>query len=221
MNVADYGPMTREYAIWNATIASLQFWAADPDPITLCITIEEVYSAFFYSTSTYTLHQQPDEILFGHFMTTLNAAFEWKLAQEDEGYESGSETINMPTPLRKMPRIHYIASIDHASFNPDPVIPHSMFCTAPRLVCRQLTFSLSDNSDAPEDTLPAPRATPTDAQVYLEDEEEDFQTVPLDDKHWTSEEVPERTSIPYCMDYAHIHALMQITYSLPTLTLWI
>ena len=32
-----------------------------------------------------------------------------------------------------------------------------------------------------------------DAQVYLEeDEEEDFQTVPLDDEHWTTGEVPKQ-----------------------------
>ena len=68
--------MAREYLIWNVAVASLQFWTADLNPITLSITTEEVYSAFLYSTSTYTLHQQPDEILFGYFVTTLNAAFE-------------------------------------------------------------------------------------------------------------------------------------------------
>ena len=76
MNIADYLPMAREYSIWNATIASLQFWTADLNPVTLGIPTEEVYSTFFYSTSTYTLCQQPDEILFDHFMTTLNAAFQ-------------------------------------------------------------------------------------------------------------------------------------------------
>ena len=76
MNVADYWLMAREYTIWNAAIASLQFWTTDLDLITLSIATEEVYSAFFYSTSTYTLRQQPDKILFGHFVTTLNAAFE-------------------------------------------------------------------------------------------------------------------------------------------------
>ena len=127
MNIADYWPMAREYSIWNATIASLQFWTADLDLITLSITTEEVYSAFFYSTSTYTLHQQPDEILFSHFVTPLNAAFEWKSALEDEGYESGSDTINMPTPLRKMLKIHHVSSIKHASFNPNLVMPHIPF----------------------------------------------------------------------------------------------
>ena len=46
------------------------------------------------------------------------------------------------------------------------------------------------------------RAT-LDAQVHLEeDEEEDFQMVPLDNKHWTTEEVPDRTS---CL---HEHAFL-------------
>ena len=58
------------------TVASLQFWTADLNPITLGIATEEVYSAFFYSTSTYTLHQQPDKILFGSLIATLNLAFE-------------------------------------------------------------------------------------------------------------------------------------------------
>ena len=76
MNVADYWPMAREYSIWNATIASLQFWITDLDPVTLSMAAEEVYSTFFYSTLTHTLCQQSDEILFGCFVTTLNAAFE-------------------------------------------------------------------------------------------------------------------------------------------------
>ena len=39
-------------------------------------------------------------------------------------------------------------------------------------------------------------------KVYLEeDEEEDFHKVPLDDEHWTTEEVPDRT---LCI---HEHAL--------------
>ena len=41
-----------------------------------------------------------------------------------------------------------------------------------------------------------------DAQVHIgEDEEEDFQMEPLDDEHWTTEEVPDRT---LCI---HEHAL--------------
>ena len=37
------------------------------------------------------LHQQSDEGLFSHFVTTLNAAFESKLTLEDEGYDSVSK----------------------------------------------------------------------------------------------------------------------------------
>ena len=49
--------------------------------------------------------------------------------------------------------------------------------------------------------MTASRAT-SDAQEHLEeDEEEDFQMVSLDDEHWTTEEVPDRT---LCI---HKHAL--------------
>ena len=86
MNITDYWPMAREYSIWNTAIASLQFWTADLDPVTLGRATEEVYSAFFYSIATHTLCHQSDKILFGHFVTTLNAAFEQQLALADEGY---------------------------------------------------------------------------------------------------------------------------------------
>ena len=35
MDPTDYWPLAREYSIWNATIASLQFWTADLDPVSL------------------------------------------------------------------------------------------------------------------------------------------------------------------------------------------
>ena len=79
----------------------MQFGTADLKAHVLSSAIEQVYTAFFYSTSTHLLCQQSNEILFGHFMTTLNAAFESKLALEDEGYESGSENFNTSTPLRR------------------------------------------------------------------------------------------------------------------------
>ena len=76
MDATDYWLMAREYLIWNVAIASLQFWTADLNMLTLSTTIEEVYSAFFYTASSHTLCQQSDEILFSYFVTTLNAAFE-------------------------------------------------------------------------------------------------------------------------------------------------
>ena len=64
------------------------------------------------------LCQQSEEVLFIHFMTTLNAAFESKLTLEDKGYENGSENFNIPTPLRCTPRIHHVLSDDDISFDP-------------------------------------------------------------------------------------------------------
>ena len=44
MNISDYWLMVMEYSIWNATIASLQFWTAYLNPFTLDSAMEEVYS---------------------------------------------------------------------------------------------------------------------------------------------------------------------------------
>ena len=44
-----------------------------------------------------------------------------KLALEDEGYESSSENFNMPTQLRKTPKIHHMSSTENASFDLDSV----------------------------------------------------------------------------------------------------
>ena len=61
MNVTDYCPMAREYSVWNAAVATLQFWTADCKVHVLSSTIEQVYNAFFYSISTHLLFQQSDE----------------------------------------------------------------------------------------------------------------------------------------------------------------
>ena len=104
MNVTNYWPMAREYSVANAAVAALQFWTADLKAQVLSSAIEHVYNAFLYSTSTHLLHQQSDEDLFGHFMTTLDAAFESKLTLEDEGYESGSRNFNIPTHSEEPPK---------------------------------------------------------------------------------------------------------------------
>ena len=87
--------------------------------------MNQVFNAFFYSTSTHMLHQQSDEILFSCFVTTLNATFESKLALEDEGYENRLENFNIPTPLQITSRIHHVSSVENTSFNPVPVTPCS------------------------------------------------------------------------------------------------
>ena len=92
--------MDREYYVWNVTVAALQFWTANLEAHILSRTIEKVHNTFSYSSSMYLLCQQSDEILFSHFVTTLNATFESKLALEIEDYESGSKNFNILTPLR-------------------------------------------------------------------------------------------------------------------------
>ena len=79
MDPIDYWPMAREYSLWNVAVAALKFWT-DLKAHVLSSTIEQVYNAFFYSTSTHLLCLQSDEILFSHFVTTLNAEFENNLA---------------------------------------------------------------------------------------------------------------------------------------------
>ena len=125
MNTTDYWPMAREYSIWNATVAALQYWTADLKAHVLSSAIEQVFNAFFYSISTCLLCQQSDEILFGHFVITLNATFKGKLALENKGYESGSKNFNITTPLRKTSKIHHVSSVKNASFDPDPVTSYS------------------------------------------------------------------------------------------------
>ena len=160
MNTMDYWPMAREYSVWNAAVAVLQFWTADLKAHVLSSTIEEVYTAFFYATSAQILHQQSNKILFGHFVTTLNATFESKLAREDEGYESGSENFNIPTPLQRTSKIHHVSSVVNTSFNPVPVTPCGTTECCPRPVHRRLTYSSSNDDDTTEDEASSPYITP-------------------------------------------------------------
>ena len=125
MDTADYWPMAREYSIWNAAIASLQFWTEDLDPVTLGRATERVHTTFFYSSTSHTLCQQSDEMLFGCFVIALHAAFNQQLLLADEGYESGSNTIDLPTPLWKTSRIHHVSSMEHTLFNPVLTTPRS------------------------------------------------------------------------------------------------
>ena len=138
------------------------------------------------------LCQLSEDVLFGHFVIALNAAFTQQLSLADEGYESGSDTVDLPTPLQKTPRIHHVSSMEHASFNPVHTTPCNTVtmtpCSSPQTLTRPVHHHLSFSSNSDQD----PDSTP----VYLDssdEEEEDFQMVPLDDEHWTLEQVPERT----------------------------
>ena len=160
-------------------------------------------------------------------MTTLNALHsESKLTLEDKGYESGSENFNIPTPLRRTSKIHHVSSVGNMSFDPDPDYNTCSTSTRQshcRPVCRCLTFSSSEeDDDTTTDEIPSPDSippvqyhtrctfsnhlpsTPSMHMFTLEEEaeeEEDFQTVSLDDEHWDMEEIPDR---PLCI---HEHSL--------------
>ena len=96
-------PGNTEMHVWKATIAALQFWTADLEAHILSSAIEQVYNAFFYSISTYMLHQQSDEVLFGHFMTTLNAAFESNLPLKMKAMTVVVKILTYPHHLEEPP----------------------------------------------------------------------------------------------------------------------
>ena len=178
----------------------------------LSSTIEQVYNAFFYSTSTHLLCQQSDEVSFSHFMTTLNATFGSKVALEDEGYESGSEKFNIPTPLRRTSIIHHVSSDENTSF--DSVTPHGTGTSQSH--CKpaqcQLTVSSSDgdnddtsavDTSSPSNTVPLQNpmeflqqppskcTQPICDDLDDKETEEDFQTISLEDGHWSMKEIPD------------------------------
>ena len=109
----------------------------------------------------------------------------------DEGYESGSNK-DLPTPLRKTPCIHHVSSMEHTSFYPAYTTPRHAadtphYDTQPspsRPVCCHFML-LSDSSESDQDL--------DSSSDSSSDDEEDFQMVPIDDEHWTTEMVPERT----------------------------
>ena len=118
MDCSQYWSFAHEYCIWNATVTGLQFWVADLKLHILSNAIDQVYTAFFYSDFTQQTWNLPEETLFGHFMTTLNNAFETELAQEDEGYESGTESFDIPIPLSRTPRSYHVSMVEDLSFDP-------------------------------------------------------------------------------------------------------
>ena len=180
--------MGREYGIWNAAIASLQFWAEDLDPVTLGDASECIYNHFFWTPTSHTLCQLPEETLFGCFVLALNAAFTQQLSLEDEGYESGSNE-DVPTPLHKMPHIHHVSSLEHVSFNPiHSTLHRPVTCNPTHSPARSVQHHLSFNDDSLGTSTSLRTTSPESSDM---EEEEDFQTVPLDKEFWTTEMVPE------------------------------
>ena len=86
-------------------------------------------------------------------MTTLNDTFERELTQEDEGYESRSESFSIPTPLRRALQIYHISTSENLSFDPTTPLTtaeqhweHSPWrfrrCSS---ICCHLVFTSSDD----------------------------------------------------------------------------
>ena len=114
-----------------------------------------------------------------------------QLSSQDEGYESGSNE-DVPTPLRTTPCIQHISSLEHASFKPAHSTPHRpVTCTPTHSPAKPVRCHLSFNDDSMD--TPNSSSTSSPEPSDLEEEEEDFQTVPLDDEFWSTEMVPERT----------------------------
>ena len=118
---------------------------------------------------------------------------------------------------KKTSRIHHISSVKNASFDSVPATPHSTRDPQLRSVHRRLAFSPCDDGDTKGEEVFSSYNMPQaqhhapdqhelsskhnlDAHINLE-EEEDFQTASLDDKHWTTKEIPDR---PLCV---HEHSL--------------
>ena len=209
MNVTDYWPMAREYSIWNATVAYLQFWTADLEVHALSSTIEQVYNAYFYSTSIHLLCQQSDEVLFSHFVTTLNEAFKSILTSEDEGYESSRENFIMPTPLGRTSKIHHVSSVENALFWSLYTMQHR-YQTVTSQTCT-MTFNLQfpwrwghpywwDSNTCQYSTIAEPHKYPT-VPILPEHPKHicsprrrrwrrrGFPNVSLGDEHWNMEEI--------------------------------
>ena len=179
------------------------FWMADLHPQMLSNTIEWVYTAFFCSDSAQHLRNKSEEILFGCFVTTLSDAFEWELALEDGGYESGRESLCIPTPLCRAPHLYHVSACENLSsrsaaprtFSPQPgnlntVCDHLMFEG-------DNVFSLDNNTIHARTQHHSPEEYPmachlTSADEEEEDAEEHFPTAPLNDDVWMEESVPGR-----------------------------
>ena len=115
--------------------------------------------------------------------------FTQQLSLEDEGYKSGSNK-DVPTPLHKMPHIHHMSSLEHAPFNPIHSTPHRpVTCNPTHSPARSVRCHLSFNSNSMDTSTSSSTTSPESSDM----EEEDFQTVPLDDEFWSAEMLPEWT----------------------------
>ena len=161
-----------------------QFWMADLNPQILSNATEWVYTAFFCSNSVQQL-RTISEVLFGHFVTTLNDAFERELTIEDKGYESGSEGLNIPTPLHTTPHLYHVLAGENLSFGP---ATHSSLSS----ICCCLTFS-NDESFSTDDRQLHGRSehsSPVEQQIIPHLIDDSFQDIPSEEEEEVEEHFP-------------------------------
>ena len=86
--------------------------------------------------------------------------------------------------------IHHVSSLEHASFNPVHSTPcRPVTCNLTHSPAGSVQHHLTFNDDSMDTSTSSSTTSPESSDV----EEEDFQTVPMDDEHWTTELAPERT----------------------------
>ena len=126
-------------------------------------------------------------------MTTLNNAFKWQLTLEDMGYDSGSESLSVATPLCREPWPFHVLTQENFSFGPATPRAHP----SPgylQTVCHQLTYK--EDNESPPDHSPGDDILAHWLPSIGEEEDDDigehFLTVSLDDDVWMEEPVPER-----------------------------
>ena len=142
-----------------------------------------------------------------------------ELALADEGYDSGSETSNLPIPLRQTSRIHHVSSNENISFDPSTPCTTATSQSNHNPVHHHLSFSSSDDKDnstsLPLNSMGFAKSPTKSIYTICDDskKEEDFQTVTLGDEHWITDPVPDRHLCIHEHSQTHSLCCYQCLYS--------
>ena len=137
-----------------------------------------------------------------HLMQHLRENSPWKT--KDMRVEV--EISTYPFLSDELPRIHHVSSNENISFGPSTPCTTATSQSHHKPVYCGLSFCSSDNDESSPVHSTMPPQNPMDfSQQWLttsipticddlkeDKEEEDFQTVALDDDHWTMDEIPDR-----------------------------
>ena len=170
-------------------------------------------------------------------------SFECELAQENEGYESGSESLNIPTPLFRTPCLYHVSTHDSLSFGPATPREHSPHWPGNLTTVHcHLRFKEDDNSSIDSTTFHARTEHHSPVEHLMahhlsstydnkeEEEAEHFPTAPLNDDVCMEEPVPDRHlyihedsqhnlcpyPCPYSLDQPHLNYALQYIWTSAT-----